>query len=174
MKMTKLAIALAVSGFLGLGSLAHAFIVITPASPDTYVFEAAPGYTTAFNGSTITIAEYPAGPYTWDAVTAYDFIDTDLSPTTYSSDNVGYGLVTSYDTTGWVGDFQVTVAPDVTFEATGTSMDLIGSVSVDPPGTWNYVPDASSTFPMLLGVMAMLVGFHHCNRPRPVLARVRH
>jgi hypothetical protein len=182
MKTTKLTVALAVSGFLGLAGMAHAVIVF-PLPPDTYVFEAAPGYTTAFNGSTITIDGYPAGPWPWEPsfyfVSAYDFIDTDLNPTTYTSDGSGSVLVnsvTNYDTTGWVGDFQVNVAPDVTFEATGSSMDLISAnlppVNLDPPGTWTYVPDASSTFPMLLGVMAALVGFHHCNRPR-VLALAR-
>jgi hypothetical protein len=173
MKMTKLTIALAVSGFLGLASLAHAMLV-SPVSPDTYVFEAAPGYTTAFNGSTITIAEFPAGPYpwepAWDAVIGYDFIDTDLNPTTYSSDIVPYNTVTSYDTTGWVGEFDVDVGNGVTFDATGTSLDA--SFAPDPPGTWTYVPDASSTFPMLLGVLAALAGVHYCNRPR-VLALAR-
>ncbi|MGP8198760.1 MAG: hypothetical protein ACLQU4_04575 [Limisphaerales bacterium] len=180
MKATKLMLALTVSGFIGVASVAHAVIVF-PVSPDTYVFEAAPGYTTAFNGSTITIAEFPAGPYpwepAWDSVIGFDFIDTDLNPTTYSGDLVPYNVVTSYDATGWVGDFQVNVAPEVTFEATGSSLDLIDaslpSISLDPPGTWTNVPDASSTFPLLLGVMAALVGLHHCNRPRLVPARVR-
>ena len=179
MKIAKLTVALAIAGLLGLGGMAHA-VVVEPVSPDTYVFEAAPGYTTAFNGSTITIAEFPAGPWPWepasDAVIGYDFVDTDLNPTTYSSDIVPYNTVTSYDTTGWVGEFDVDVGNGVTFDATGTSMDEYptGSAVVggDPPGTWTYVPDASSTFPMLLGVMAVLFGAHYCNRPR-VLALAR-
>jgi hypothetical protein len=158
--------------------MAHA-VVVEPVSPDTYVFEAAPSYTTAFNGSTITIAEFPAGPYPWepaaDSVIAYDFVDTDLNPTTYSSDLVPYNTVTSYDTTGWVGEFDVNAGSGVTFEAIGgpgvSSMNA--SFAPDPPGTWTLVPDSSSTFPMLLGVVAALVRFHHCNRPR-VLALARH
>jgi hypothetical protein len=181
MKATKLTVSLAVSGLLGLASLAQA-VVVLPVSPDTYVFEAAPGYTTAFNGSTITVAEFPAGPYPWepasDSVIGYDFVDTDLNPATYSSDIVPYNTVTSYDTSGWVGDFQVNVAPGVTFEATGSSMDLINpalpEINLDPPGTWTYVPDVSSTLPLLLGVMAALVGLHHCNRPRLAPSRLRH
>ena len=177
MKIAKLTVALAVAGLLGLGGMVHA-VVVEPVSPDTYVFEAAPGYTTAFNGSTITIAEFPAGPWPWepasDAVIGYDFVDTDLNPTTYSSDIVPYNTVTSYDTTGWVGEFDVDVGNGVTFEAIGgpgtSSLDV--SFAPDPPGTWTYVPDASSTFPMLLGVLAALAGVHYCNRPR-VLALAR-
>jgi hypothetical protein len=180
MKIAKLTVALAVAGLLGLGGMVHA-VVVEPVSPDTYVFEAAPGYTTAFNGSTITIAEFPAGPWPWepasDAVIAYDFVDTDLNPTTYSSDLVPDNTVTSYDTTGWVGEFDVDVGSGVTFDAIGgpgTSSMSETTLALDPSasGTWTYVPDASGTFPMLLGVVAALAGVQYCNRPR-VLALAR-
>jgi len=176
MKMTKLTVALAVSGLLGLASRGHARIVPAIVSPDTYVFEAAPGYTNAFNGSTITIAEFTYDQsHTWDAVSAYDFVDTGLNPTTYSgSDIFGSSLVTSYDMSGWVGEFDVNVGSGVTFEAIGgpgiSSMDA--TFAADPPGTWTYVPDASSTCRLLLGVVAALAGVHYRSRPR-VLALAR-
>ena len=179
MKMTKLTVALAVSGLLGLASRGHARIVPAIVSPDTYVFEAAPGYTNAFNGSTITIAEFTYDQsHTWDAVSAYDFVDTGLNPTTYSgSDIFGSSLVTSYDMSGWVGEFDVDVGSGVTFDAIGgpgTSSMSETTLALDPSasGTWTYVPDASGTFPMLLGVVAALAGVQYCNRPR-VLALAR-
>ena len=65
MKMTKLTVALAISGFLGLAGMAHAIYAPTPVSLDTYVFTAdLNSDNTDFNGSTITIGEYPAGPDT--------------------------------------------------------------------------------------------------------------
>lgn len=176
MKATRLTNALAVSGFLGLASLGHA-VVVSLSSPDTYIFTAAPGYTTAFNGSTLTIATVTGGGgnFIGDDITAYNFIDTDLNPTTYGSDNV-YSPITSYDTTGWVGEFVLDVGSGVTFDATGTSMDeYSGDTAVaggDPPGTWTMVPDASSTFPLLLGILAAVVGYHQCNRQQ-ILASAR-
>jgi len=162
MKTTKLTVLLAVAGFLGLASVTHALVVV-PFPAETYVFEAAPGYTTAFNGSMITIDGYPAGPYPWEPgasyVIGYDFVDTDVSPTAYSSGTVLNDNITSFDTSGWVGDFTVDVGSGITFDATGTSLDEYSAgAAVDPPGTWTYVPDASATFPLLLGGLAALAG----------------
>jgi len=168
MKLTNLTVALGVAGLLALGGVAHAFIAVSPT--DTYEFTAAPGYTNAFNGSTITING--AG------VTAFSFYDREISPTPFTTPIAVFdNNITFYDRTGWWGEF--TVGPDFpyVFDATGNSMDEYvfapAVVGADPPGTWTYVPDASSTFTLLLGVMAALVGFHHCNRPQRVLALVQ-
>jgi len=161
MKMTKLTVALAISGFLGLGSVAHAIIAV---SGDTYVFEAnsdIPDNPTIFDGSTITID--------WtgdDGVASFNFVDTDLPGSPFTSGYESVNSVTSYDKTGWSGDFQVSIG-SYDFEATGSEM-IETTLEVEPSasGTWTYVPDASSTFPMLLGVLAALAGVHYCNRPR--------
>jgi hypothetical protein len=154
-------IALVVAGlFLGLGALADV-------QTDTYVFTEDPDSGTAFNGSTITIDGTGAG------VTAYSFMDTDISPTPFTSAvGIENNSVTSYGTTGWSGDFNFYASDgsfEVIFDATGTSMDgtLLGA-AVDPPGTWALVgaPDASSTFPLMLGVLGILAGAYRCNRPR--------
>ena len=184
--MTKLTVALAISGFLGLAGMAHAIYAPTPVSLDTYVFTAdLNSDNTDFNGSTITIGEYPAGPYTWDAVTAFSFYDRYVSATPFTSGYASWGDVTSYGPTGWVGNFNVMISGNVgwklfsdgfEFNAQG-GPDSLDAGALDPSGTWTYepavgAPDASSTFPMLLGVMAALMGAHYCNRPR-VLALVR-
>jgi hypothetical protein len=186
MKMTKLTVALAVSGFLGLASVAHAITTPTPVSLDTYVFTADPDSdNTDFNGSTITIGEYPAGPDTWDAVTAFSFYDRYVSTTPFTSGYASGSDVTSYGPTGWEGNFWVAISGNVDwklfsdgfeFDAHG-GPDYLDAGALDPSGTWTYepavsAPDASSTFPMLLGVMAALMGAHYCNRPR-VLALAR-
>jgi hypothetical protein len=163
MQITKLTIVLGIAGLLGSSSAVQA-------QTDTYIFTAAPDYTTAFNGSTITIDGTGAG------VTAFSFYDVDFSPVPYS----GPGLVVdnnilSYNTTGWTGEFTIIPDPSFIFGATGTSMDggfTSPPLLVDPPGTWANInvsaPDASSTFPLLMGVLAALAGVHFYQRPRVV------
>lgn len=172
--MTKLTVALAVSGLLGLAGVAHA-IVSEPTY--TYEFEGIDG-PDIFNNSTITIDG--------SGVTAFSFFDTDLGATPFTSGSEWMNYVVSYDTSGWTGDYEVAIEPVFTvlpavsfefpvFEATGDSMDEFNG-GLDPYtyGTWTLVsaPDASSTFPLLLGVLAALAGVHYCNRPR-VLALAR-
>jgi hypothetical protein len=173
MKNTKLTIALAISGLLiGLNS-AKAFIVVSPTY--TYEFEAAASEPTVFNGSTITIDGTGAG------VTAFSFYDTDLSSSPFTTaEATGVNAITSYDATGWTGEFEVGPEFPYVFDATGDSMDEFSvlDIEADPfaNGVWYNaaagVPDASNTFLMLLGGLATLVGVHFCNRSR-VLAFAR-
>jgi hypothetical protein len=172
MKNTKLTIAFAISGLLiGLNS-AKAFIVVSPTY--TYEFEASSNQPTVFNGSTITIDGTGAG------VTAFSFYDTDLSSSPFTTAVVNpINAITSYNATGWTGEFEVGPQFPYIFDATGDSMDeySVLDVEADPfaGGVWYNVagvPDASGTFSMLLGGLAALVGVHFCNRSR-VLAFAR-
>jgi hypothetical protein len=187
MKITNLKIAIGVAGLLGLGGMAQAVVPVEPT--ETYMFTAYPDNTTIFNGSTITIDGTG-----WGGVVSFDFLDSDLGDgsTDYTWGFIKKDWICSYDSTGWSGKFEVLVPlapiPELAsigssdfaeFTATGDSMDektkYCGEYYGDPfaAGTWTPVPDASSTFPMLLGVLAMLAGIHYCNRP-PVLALARY
>jgi hypothetical protein len=180
MRITTLQVAIAVAGLLGLSGVAQA---TTPNPTYTYEFEATGSNPTVFNNSTITIDG--------SEVTGFSFYDTDLSSTPYTTGIELENDVTSYDTSGWSGEFEVSTGFSLgvesalipvgqVFTATGDSMDE-SSAGPDPlaNGVWTYqaagVPDGTSTFPLLLGVLAALAGIIHysnANRPR-ALALVR-
>jgi len=177
----KLSVVLAVSGtFLALAGMAQASGVITPTITDTYVFEASAGQTNIFNGSSVTISNL--GSSGQDGV-SFSLVDTDLRSTPFTGNEVA-AAITSYDTTDWTGSFGADFGPNQ-FTVTGNpdSIDettIALGVVLDPlaNGTWTYVPvavpDAASTFPLLLGILALLAGTRYCNRPPvPALARVR-
>jgi len=187
MKITNLQVAIGVVGLLGLGGVAQAFIVTEPT--DTYVFEATGKSTSIFDGSTITIDKDG-----FNGVSAFSFVDTALSSTPYTSGAIEEDFIINYGSKGWMGAFNVSIPVDVEpsiaganrierpetvdFTATGISLSEVTLNQPDPlaVGTWTLepavsAPDASSTFPMLLGVMAALVGVHYSNRPRLALAR---
>jgi hypothetical protein len=180
MKITNLRVALGVAGLLGLGGMAQASVPVE--LTDTYVFEATGKSTTIFNGSTITIDGKGL-----NGVSSFSFVDTALSSTPYTSGSTEEDFIINYGPKGWVGGFNVLIPvepigepdPTVDFTATGISMSEVTFKQPDPlaTGTWTLepavsAPDASSTFPMLLGVLAALAGVHYCNRPR-VLALAR-
>jgi hypothetical protein len=188
MKITNLQVAIGVVGLLGLGGVAQAFIVTEPT--DTYVFEATGKSTSIFDGSTITIDKDG-----FNGVSAFSFVDTALSSTPFTSGAKDEDFIINYGSKGWAGVFNVSIPLEiepsiagagsierpetVDFTATGISLSEVTLNQPDPlaVGTWTLenpavsAPDASSTFPMLLGVMAALVGVHYCNRPRLALAR---
>jgi hypothetical protein len=182
MKITNLKIALGVAGLLGLGSAAHAQLpIVTGSSPETFEFTANAGQFNIFNGSTITIETFISIPDHFDKVITFDFVDTDLIGSPFSTGVIELNDVSAYGPTGWTGVFEfVTPAGGSAagFTATEDSISeepLLGIPEPDPRavGTWVRVPDASGTFPLLLGVVAALIGVHHYNCPRPALARAR-
>ena len=197
----KLKVALGVSGlFFGAGSFAQASHVVTPASTNTYVFEAAQGSPDIFNGSTISIDIDTTGS---GGILSFSLVDTALDSSPFTSGSVLNESISSATTTDWSGSALIGVAGFQTFSLSG-SPDFIaengevvtsapflpftpfghGHKTVDMPaadpfssGQWIYeaasVPDAAGTFSMTLGVLALMAGVRYCNRPQPVAVRVR-
>jgi len=162
-KLIKPTLAVAVSAlFFGAGGAAYAIVSVSPT--DTYVFTAAAGYETNYNGSSITIDGTGSS-----GVSSFTFYDNGVIATP-----TGFGAnesITSYDATGWEGYFYTGTsfgeAAAIGGYGTNDSMDIY---NVDPPGTWNYtpagVPDGSSTLPLLLGTLLALAGVPFWHRPR--------
>jgi hypothetical protein len=166
MKFNKCLIAVAVLGMsLSLVGSAHATI----AEPQTYTytFTASSGLATNLNGSTITIDSIGAG------VSAFDFLFDGSSFSSTSPYTALEDSITSYDASGWDGNFDVSVDGQ-SFEAVGTGDPVDGvngslTVNSDPVGVWagplaDTVPDSSSTAYLLLGGLGVMVGVYHRNR----------
>jgi hypothetical protein len=160
MKFAKLNAAFVLTGLLaGLGTSAHATIV----APITYVFTAAQGQSTNFNGSTITIDGIGE-----NGISSFDFFDNGAK---FTSGSALSESITNYSSAGWDGSFTFAVGPEGEgFRAVGSADFGVGdslSVTADPPGNWNAVvpgvPDAASTFELLLAGMGA-IGVYHRNR----------
>jgi hypothetical protein len=187
MKITNLKVAIGMAGLLGVASMAHAYTIV-PEPTDTYTFTAAKGFSTDFNGSTITIdGKGPGG------VSSFSFFDSALSSTPYTSGDIKADLILAYGSLGWAGVFDVSIplgvepalvgdskiekSDSLQFTATGISLDAVTTYDPLALGIWTLdpavgVPDAPNTFLLLLGVLAALTGVHYCNRPL-VLAPAR-
>lgn len=178
----KFTIALATSGLLFGGSAAIAAGSTGGGDQpyETFQFEAAQGQPDVFNGSTLYITNLGSGGQDGVGVV---MVDTDLgtTPITDSFDTSG---ITSFDSTGWSGEFSFgTGSYEFTLNGSPDSIDRtpIEPTGLDPfsGGVWVAInpspaPDASSTFPLLLGVLGALAGVYHCNRLRiPALVSIR-
>jgi hypothetical protein len=178
----KSTIALTISGLLlGLVDVAHAAGTFSPPPTATYVFTASGDSPNIFHGSTITIDTTGSGGILSEDLTM-SIKDTGLGTTPFTDDQTFAAGTIPYDTTDWVGkvsfdsgsyDFTISGTPDsIDEQGVATTLDPI--VPADPfaGGVWAYVPaaapDASSTFPMLLGVLTTLAGVYHRNRPKSV------
>jgi hypothetical protein len=186
MKITKFMVKVGVASLIGFSSVAYASHVVE--TPETYVFTADKGSTTIFNGSTITIDKDGFG-----GVASFSFDDPVLSSTPFTSGHVLADFVLGYGPLGWAGDIEVAVPlgggggitadePSLSksefafFPATGISL---GETTIADPTALGYwtpevasAPDTFSTFALLLGVVGIMAGAHHCNRPK-ALVRVR-
>jgi hypothetical protein len=158
-------VALVAGSFLGLSPVARALI---PAELYTYVFTADPGYTTAFNGSTITI-EDKLGDYSlvdWDLFDGASVLTQANSSQTsvfFSADPSAFIGTFSVDDPAWL--FLSSTGPlsyyeEAEYEGSDSMLDssyttnTVLSVAIDPPGGWagsgSGVPDAANTFGLLL------------------------
>jgi hypothetical protein len=178
MKFTKVFIA------CGLGAWAVSAGAVTTIG--TYVFTATPGsadYTTAFDGSEITIGYYPF-PYVGRVYTLEDWNlmdqDAPAGQQDLTPENSFVTTITpeeSSGSTGWTGSFSVigyfpTGGPSQTYEAfLGSSssdggpgfLDSInGELTQDPIGTWSFVktvPDGGCSLGLLAGGLALMEVF---------------
>jgi hypothetical protein len=156
MTIAKVSATVTIAGFiLALGTTSRATIPTFVAGPtETYEFIASGDNPTNFNGSTVTIDGTGIG-----GIASFDLYDDGVQYTGSGT----YGSVISYNTSGWDGGFNFSI-PSTELSASGTadygSGDSLTIGYADPPGNWNLVtttvPDAGSTFEMLLaGVAAM-------------------
>jgi hypothetical protein len=171
MKIAKLSAAAVLTGLIAsLGTAARA-------QTDTYVFTATAGQPTTFDGSTITIdgtGPEATGTFaTGGPIVSFDFLDNGASFTSGSFS--GSPDIVAYNSTGWQGGFNLVsggmfIQVSADFGGGKDSISISESdVPADPPGSFTLVPtgvpDASSTFQMLLAGMGAM-GAYHRNRTR--------
>jgi len=180
MKLLKLTVGVAVSAFLvGAGTVAHAQGGFPAQSFfDVFVFDAAPGYSTALDGSTITIKSSGTVIPSFtviglgDSISSWDLKDSafDIEMTPQNS-QVNFEYVIDFGHLTWGGSFNIggtdTIVQrqadftGVGFPGGGGSLED----TVDPPGYWIWqsstpVPDALNSFQLFALALAALGAAH--------------
>lgn len=157
-KPSKFALAVAAATLL----IAAGSATTVAAQTYTYYFTANAGQSTDLNGSSITIENNGGGSF---SVLGFNFIDTPLTGSPFTSAEETVPDITSANSSTWAGEFTAYYLTGNSSQIAFADSDFLGISPADTTsanGIWSAaapgVPDASSTFFLLLGSLSVIAG----------------